>query len=199
MHENSAYESRWGKTSHWIENVFWYHYKWYYFAGIFAAVLLLVSVISFATRVKYDWTVQYVHAGSADPASVTMLRERFTAAGTDVTGNGKVQVRIEEHFTTGVPGRQDLFGLVQSSDNILYVLDTETLTLFQTLGYFGDGIELGGGLWALLLDTPIKPYAWEEFEAYGYTRESWIESNEYRAEQHALLVSEAETVLENLK
>ena len=50
MHENTAYESRWGKLNHWLENVFWYHYKWYYFAAVFALVLLTVSVVSFASR-----------------------------------------------------------------------------------------------------------------------------------------------------
>lgn len=199
MHENTAYESRWGKFDHWLENVFWYHYKWYYFFAVFALVIILVSVITFVTRVKYDWTVQYVHSGLRDPDSAAMLRDRYTKAGTDVTGNGKVQIQIVEHFESDAPGRQDLLGLVRESDNILYVLDTETYELYRELGYFGDGIELGGGLWALLLDTPITPYAWEEFEAYGWTEESWIEANEYRTEQHALMVAEAETVMANLR
>lgn len=199
MYENSANESRWGRLTHWLENVFWYHYKWYYFAAIFAAVLVLTTVISAATKVKYDWTVQYVHAGGADPASAAQLRERFTAAGTDTSGNGKIQIRVAEHFESDQPGRQDLLGLVQDSDNILYVLDTETMTLYRSLGYFGEGVELGGGLWAFLLDTPITPYTWEEFEAYGYSQQSWIEANEYRTEQHALLVEDAGIVLENLK
>ncbi len=199
MHENSAYESRWGKIDHWLENVFWYHYKWYYFAAVFVLVILSVSVISFATKVKYDWTVQYVHSGLKDPDTVAFLQKRYTEAGTDVTGNGKVQIRIAEHFESDKPGRQDLLGLVRDSDNILYVLDTKTYDLYRELGYFGEGIELGSGLWALLLDTPITPYTWEEFDAYGWTEESWIEANEYRTEQHDLMVAEAAVVMENLR
>ena len=199
MHENTAYESRWGKLNHWLENVFWYHYKWYYFAAVFALVLILVSVISFATKVKYDWTVQYVHTGLRDPDTLALLYDRYTQAGTDVSGNGKVQVQIVEHFDSDTPGRQDLLGLVRDSDNILYVLDAETYALYRELGYFGEGIDLGGGLWALLLDTPITPYTLEEFEAYGWTEENWIDANEYRTEQHALMVAEAETVMENLR
>ena len=199
MDENVTGGSRRSQFLHWLENVFWYHYKWYYFAAVFVLVIVLVSVISFATKVKYDWTVQYVHAGLKDPDSVAYLHKRYTEAGTDVTGNGKVQVQIAEHPASDAPGRQDLMGLVRDSDNILYVLDTETYELYHELGYFGEGVELGNGLWALLLDTPITPYTWEEFEAYGWTEESWIEANEYRTEQHALMVAEAENVMEHLR
>ena len=75
MHEQSPNASRWEKWSHWLENVFWYHYKWYFFVGIFAAVLLISSVIGFVTQVKWDWTVPYVHLGAADKASAAAVKK----------------------------------------------------------------------------------------------------------------------------
>lgn len=195
MHEQNVSETRWAQVSHWLENVFWYHYKWYYFAAVFAAVLIIVSVVSFATKVDYDWTVQYVHRGAADPASAAAVKDRFTAAGSDRSGNGKVQVQVQEHFDSAAPGREDLFGLVRDWENVLYVLDAETMERFQALGYFGEGTDLGGGLYAFVVDTPVVPYTLEEFEAYGYTEQNWRDANEYRDEQHALAVSEARQVL----
>lgn len=198
MQEQNASETRWAQIAHWLENVFWYHYKWYYFAGIFAAVLIIVSVVSFATKVEYDWTVQYVHRGRADPASASAVQERFLRAGNDRSGNGKVQVQVEEHFDSDAPGREELLGLVRDSENVLYVLDAETMERYQALGYFGEGTALGDGLWAFAVDTPITPYTWEEFDAYGYTEQNWLDANEYREEQHALTVAEARQLLQRL-
>lgn len=198
MQEQNHPDTQRVRFSHWLENVFWYHYKWYYFAGVFAAVLIVVSVIAAATRVDYDWTVQYVHRGGADPASVAAVQEKMLRVGSDRSGNGRVQIRIEEHCGSAAPGREDLFGLVRDSDNVLFVLDGETRERFQALGYFPEGVSLGDGLWAFVVDTPVTPYTWEEYEAYGYSEEDWQNSNAYLEEQHAMTVAAARELLAGL-
>ena len=187
MHEQDPTRSRWEQWSHWLENVFWYHYKWYYFVGVFAAVLLIGSVISFAARVTWDWTVPYVHTGKADSASVSAVKKSLTAMGTDTSGNGKVQIKVEEYPDTGDPGRKDLLGLLQDSDYILYVLDGETLELWQSLGWFQEAAPLGDGRWLAINDAPVKPFTLAEYAEYGYTQEQIDESNEYMAGEHARL------------
>ncbi len=199
MHEQSPNASRWEKWSHWLENVFWYHYKWYFFVGIFAAVLLISSVIGFVTQVKWDWTVPYVHLGAADKASAAAVKKALTAVGTDVSGNGKVQIQVEEYPDTGDPGRKDLLGLVRESENILFVLDGETLALYQALGYFGDAVPLADGLWAATHDAPVKPFTLAEYAEYGYTQEQIDEANEYMAGEHVRLLEAAEGILQKLK
>ena len=129
MHEQEPTLSRWENISHWLENVFWYHYKWYYFVGVFAGILLISSIVSFVTKVEWDWTVPYVHAGAADKASAAAVKKALLAVGTDTSGNGKVQIKVEEFPDTGDPGRKDLLGLLRESDNILFVMDGETLRL----------------------------------------------------------------------
>ena len=198
MQEQNFPDTRRARFSHWLENVFWYHYKWYYFAAVFAAVLIVVSVIAAATRVDYDWTVQYVHRGSADPASVAAVQEKILRAGSDRSGNGRVQICVEEHFDSAAPGREELFGLLRDSDNVLFVLDEATRARFQALGYFPEGVALGDGLWAFVTDTPITPYAWEEYEAYGYSEDNWRDANAYLEEQHALTVAAARELLERM-
>ena len=198
MEERAVPESRRAEWLHWLENVFWYHYKWYYFAAVFAAVFILASVISLATRVHWDWTVRYVHAGAADPAGVSALKKRFTAAGTDESGNGKVQVRVLESCGTGDPGRRDILGLLQDSESILYVLDDETFALYDALGYFPVSVAMEGGLHAAVHSAPVEPFTIEEYGSYGYTQEQIDESNAWMAEEHERLVAAAEEILRKL-
>ncbi len=199
MHEQEPAQSRWEQWCHWLENVFWYHYKWYYFVGVFVGILLISSVVSFVTRVKWDWTVPYVHAGQADKGSVAAVKKALTGLGTDVSGNGKVQIKVEEYPDTGDPGRKDMLGLLRESDNILFVMDGETLALYQALGYFSDAAPLGEGLWAATHDTPVTPFTLEEYAAYGYSQEQIDESNAYMASQHARLLEDAAGMLRSLQ
>ena len=199
MHEENLPEGRLDRWGHWLENVFWYHYKWYYMLGVFAAVLIVASVISFIAKVEWDWTVQYVHAGPADPAACSALKKTFTAVGTDESGNGRVQVRVLEHGDTGDPGRKDLLGLLRQSDNIIYVLDESTLTLYRELGWFEDAVPLEGGRWASLNDAPVTPFTLAEYAEYGYTQEQIDEANEYMAGEHVRLLEAAEGILQKLK
>ncbi len=199
MHEQEPAQSRWEQWTHWLENVFWYHYKWYYFVGVFLGILLISSIVSFVAKVDWDWTVPYVHAGEADKGSAAAVKKALTAVGADRSGNGKVQIRVEEYPDTGDPGRKDLLGLLRESENILFVLDGETLALWQSLGYFGDAVSLGEDLWAATHDAPVKPFTLAEFAEYGYTQEQIDESNAYMAQQHADSLKAAAEMLQSLK
>lgn len=199
MHEEAAPEKKLERWGYWLENVFWYHYKWYYMLGVFAAVLLIFSLAAHFTKVDWDWTVQYVHGGQADADGAAALKKLFTAQGTDVSGNGRVQVRVVEHVPTGDPGRKDLLGLLGDWENILYVVDGETLALYQSLGYFGDAVSLGDGRWAAVNDAPFPLFTLEEYSAYGYTQEQIDESNEYMLAEHARLVAEGAAIVQSLK
>ena len=126
------------------------------------------------------------------------LKKLFTAQGTDVSGNGRVQVRVVEHVPTGDPGRKDLLGLLGDWENILYVVDGETLALYQSLGYFGDAVSLGDGRWAAVNDAPFPLFTLEEYSAYGYTQEQIDESNEYMLAEHARLVAEGAAIVQSL-
>ena len=199
MHEQAPRARSWEEWSHWLENVFWYHYKWYYFVGVFAAVLLISSVVSFVARVDYDWTVPYVHVGEADKGGAAAVKKVLTSLGSDVNGNGKVQIKVEEYPETGDPGRKDMLGLLLESGNILFVMDGETLGLYQALGYFSDAVPLGEGLWAASHDAPVTPFTLEEYREYGYTQEQIDDSNAYMARQHADRVAAAADILQNLQ
>ena len=198
MEENTAPEGRWGGRLHWLENVFWYHYKWYYFAAVFLAVFIAASLISLLTRVEWDWTVRYVHAGAADPAGVSALKKPFTPVATDESGNGRVQVRVLESCDSGDPGRRDLLGFLRDSENILYVLDGETYAFYSALGYFPGAVPLEGGLYAAVHSAEVTPFTVEEYGSYGFTKEQIEESNQWMAQEHDRLVQTGEEILQRL-
>lgn len=199
MQENTAPESRFAGFLHWMENVFWYHYKWYYFAGVFVAVILIAGLITFLGKKDFDWTVQFVHTGAADPAAVARLTETFAAAATDESGNGRVQVLVLETAESADPGRRDILGLMGDPGNMLYVVDGETLALYQGLGYFAGAVPLPGGLWAATHDAPVIPYTLEEYAPYGYDQAGIDEANLWQETEHARLVAVAEEILQSLK
>ena len=198
MEENTAPEGRWAEKLHWLENVFWYHYRWYYFAAVFLAVFIIASLVSLLTRVNWDWTVRYVHTGASDPGAVSTLKKQFTAVCTDESGNGRVQVRVLESCDAGDPGRRDVLGLLLDSENVIYVLDGETFALYDSLGWFPVSVPLEGGLVAAVHSAEVTPFTIEEYGGYGYTQEQIDESNAWMAEQHERLVQTAEGIIKKL-
>ncbi len=199
MYEDHGGSGKWEQREHWLNNVFWYHYKWYFIAVVFAVALLVMSIVSFASRVDYDWTVVYAHRGEADPAGVEAIEELLEKKVTDTTDNGKVQVRVLELCDIHGPGREDLYGPLTDPEILLYVLDDAMLQQYQALGYFAEAAPCGAlGLTAALNDIPVEPYRLEDFAGYEYTQEQIDESNAYRQEQHERLAEEAGVILEKL-
>lgn len=199
MHEEAQPERKIDRFAHWLDNTFWFHYKWYYFFGVFVAVLLIASVISFVTKVTPDWTVTYVHTGSADP-DPSALKALFSRSVTDESGNGKIQLDFQEYSGSGELGRMDILGLARDSAHILYVLDTPVKQLAEQLGWLlpGDSVSIGSGFWAAVLDAKPVAYTLAEYEQYGYDQESIDEANEYQLEKHADQVALAREILSRM-
>ena len=197
MYETNGASGRMEQLEHWLNNVFWYHYKWYFLAAVFALTLLVMSIVSFASRVDYDWTVVYAHRGPSDPAGAAAIEALMEKTAPDTTDNGKVQVQVLELCDdVEGPGREDLYGPLLDSDTLLYVLDDGVLKQYQSLGYFQETAPCGEpGLMAAVNDVPVTPYVMEDFAGYEYTQEQIDDANVYRQEQHELLAEEARAIL----
>jgi hypothetical protein len=196
MHESTGKQGRFAEFENWMSNVFWYHYKWDFIAGVFAAALLIMSAISFIKAPDYDWTVIYTTSSGSEPSKTTAIRKTFEAACTDVTKNGRVQVEVREASFDGDKGYCGLYGELAEPDSILYVMDEPVFKLFRSLGYFKDAAYISSlGLWAAVNDTPVKPYTLEDFSGYDYTQEELDEANRYRREKHDELVSQARAII----
>ncbi len=200
MQESAGRKGRFNEFESWMSNVFWYHYKWYFVVGVFAASLLVMSAVSFVRAADYDWTVVYAHCGESDPSKTAGIRSAFEAAGTDESNNGRVQVEVRVAALDWEKGYCGLYGELAEPDSILYVMDDSVLKLYRSLGYFENAAYIGSlGLWAAVNDTPVKPYRLEDFSGYNYTQEDVDEANRDRQERHDEMVSQAKAIIARIK
>ena len=82
------------KISKWLEN-YWYHYKWHTFAGIFAAVVVIIAITSLFGRYEYDVNVVYAGSHAFVGDEKEKLQNDIAAfAEKDTTNNGKIDANI---------------------------------------------------------------------------------------------------------
>ena len=200
MYEDDEKQSRFAALESWLTNMFWYHYKWYYIVGIFIASLLILSAISFIKNVDYDWTITYAHIGIPSSDESERIRSAYKLSGTDVTGNGKVQIGLSEDTINQKTGYYSLYGELNKADNMIFTMDDATLKLYQGLGYFKDAVYIDGlGLWAGINNTPIELYTLGDFAGYNYTQANIDDANQKRQEEHDKLIIDAKTIVNNTK
>ena len=177
----------------WLDNVFWPYYKWYFFLGLAVLTILVLSVISLATRERADLVLTYVYSTAPDEAQMEKARELFAAKAKTESGRGTVKVKVEAFPLVNEQGERLLYGELEDADRIIYILDDASVSFYQTLGYFGmtKGVLPGTELFAAVRDTPVIPYRLEDFADQGYTQEQIDESNAYREEEHRKQVQAA--------
>ena len=183
----------------WLTNVFWPYYKWYFFLGLMIFTVLVLSVVSLATRERADLVLTYVYSGTPDEAQMERAKELFAAKAKTENGRGTVRVKVEAFPLVNEQGERLLYGELEDADRIIYILDDASVSFYQTLGYFGmtKGLLPGTELFAAVRDTPVIPYRLEDYADQGYTQEQIDESNAYRVEEHRKQVQAAdELVLE---
>ena len=184
----------------WLDNVFWPYYKWYFFVGLAVLTILVLTVISYATRERSDLVLTYVYAAAPDDAQAEKARELFAAKAKTESGRGTVKVKVEAFPLVNEQGERLLFGELQDADRIIYILDDASVSFYQALGYFDmtKGILPGTDLFAAVRDTPVIPYRLEDFADQGYTQEQIDESNAYREEEHAKQVQAANELVQQV-
>ena len=199
MKENSKLH----RFENWLSNTFWYHYKWYYMAALFAVSLILCIAISTLTRVHSDWTVVYAHSGTANPKAVAALDELLAQRLPDTTGNGKLDLTFSEiALADGQSDLRDERGLYYAAndeDIYLILLDEETYALYHSeLGFFEEAVyDAQLGLYILLNDYPPKLHTNAEEDYAKFTEEELREVNDEITNQHNARVEEIRALLAN--
>lgn len=87
---------------------FWFYYKKHVLIGLAALAVLIYLGIQKAATPKPDYHIALVQSVPCTEAELTALEERFTAAGTDVNGDGRVLVKVHTYFVD----------LKEGSDNV---------------------------------------------------------------------------------
>lgn len=192
------------KFEYWLENIFWYHYKWYYIIGLFVLTLLISWVVTMVSQVNYDWTVVYAHRGTADPENLSKITECYSEYAEDTDSNGRVRVKAVEILMTDTP-EEPLYGPLSDSDYLVFFMDDYTAEKYTQLGYFE---ELSSGmntvyissldLYAAVNYAPYKMHYNYENEYSVYSDSEMAALNELMSEKHDKAAVSAITVLEAL-
>ncbi len=198
MEQQYQPEDRFQRWEHWLSNVFWFHYKLYYIAALFFATILLTTLFSAIFREKTDLSLIYVHSPAEETSAAEPIRSLFARyAETERRGGARVAVDPVELETK--EGERPLYGELELSDNILYLLDGDSLEFCRALGFFEEADYLPSlGLWVSVRDVPVIPYLLEDFQDQGYTQEQVDESNAYREEEHRKQVQAARALVDTL-
>ncbi len=182
----------------WLSNVFWFHYKWYFIAAVFAAALVLMFFFGAATEVKYDWTVVYVNSGSADAERSENLVKLLEEVLPETGKNHRVDVELVE--TAGDEAGEPVYGYLENQDCVIFLLDGEAKEKYSSLGFFEDALPVSGaeGLYAAVHDAPVKPLSAEDPQYSNYSQKFLDAVNRENLEEHEKLLGLAETAISEL-
>lgn len=78
----------------WLEN-FWYHHKWAFLGGVFAAVVATVLVVQLVTRDLPDYHVLLMTKQAYLDPDIEAMEDLLAQYGQDLDGDGKVEVAIQ--------------------------------------------------------------------------------------------------------
>ena len=121
-----------GGFSHWFQNVFWYHYKWYFLGSLFIAVLAVFFVVTIASSSAPDFS--YILALEGVEGSLPLDDWDIPAAQrlADLDGDGKVTIGSRMLGLTdsqmGMASHVVFTAELMSGDCLLMVLDEATLS-----------------------------------------------------------------------
>jgi hypothetical protein len=161
------------KFAVWLENVFWYHYKWYWMLGVAVLTFAALSVYGNITEIHYDWKVAVYNTNWVDEKlfDVSSAENYLTEILPDYDGNGKTQaefVPIAE--STDIAGDEPLFAAFFDSDIYAVISDKETLTEWQSRGFVTSLHSVpNSGLFVALCDNPPAKTDAELARANGYS------------------------------
>lgn len=78
----------------WLEN-FWYHHKWAFLGGVFAAVVATILVVQLVTRDLPDYHVLLMTKQAYLDQDIEAMEDLLAQYGQDLDGDGKVEVAIQ--------------------------------------------------------------------------------------------------------
>lgn len=74
---------------------FWYHHKWTFWLSLFVAVVVIVGITQLFTRDDPDYRVLLITENAYTTNELEALASLLEPYGTDIDGDGKVEVRVE--------------------------------------------------------------------------------------------------------
>ena len=184
---------------HWLTNVFWVYYKWYFFLGVFLLTVLVLSLIALAGKDRTNLRITYVYGETLQQDQAETVRSMVEARAVPENGKGVVRAKVDPFPLLSETGERLLYGELEDPDRLIYLLDETSLRFFRTMGYF-DGAEQmpGMDLWICVREAPVILYRLEDFADQGYTQEQIDESNAFLIERHDQRVQAARELVDGM-
>ncbi len=117
---------------------FWYHYKWLFLGVVFGVAALAYIIVSAATVNRPDYQVLMVTKYAQLDSEIEVLERQLAACGTDLDGDGEVEVRVlhcymgEKGSPEYLSNNQALQAHVMAADVMLYAWEPACYEEFMT-------------------------------------------------------------------
>ncbi|MDR0818791.1 MAG: hypothetical protein LBN43_04375 [Oscillospiraceae bacterium] len=197
------------RLEHWMTNVFWYHYKWYWLLGVAAVTFGILLVADNIRAVSYDWKIAiinsyempYVKSGETPDIPLTHadVEPYFAGVLPDRNDDGTVRVRVYQVFLEpDKSGWEPMFTALNDSETYIITASEDVLKRLNKLGYLQRLND--GEYWHYLsgvsgVDSPGLPFAVtsgiveltnpEQAAAIGMSEQQIADYDERLVQQHA--------------
>lgn len=185
----------------WLTNHFWFYYRWYFLAAVFAVTILALTLIGMARNVASDWTVVYAHCGATDAARVEEMRELLEGVLPETGENRRVDVDVIDlprpEDEANKYGERRIYGLLNDQDRIIFVLDEAHYQQYSALGYFEEAAPITSmpGLYYAINDAPVKTLSAKDEKYAEYSQEFLDEVYLEFVAEHERFLSQAREAL----
>lgn len=131
----------------WFENVFWYHYKWWFLGAVFLVALIVFIGIESAGNEDYDMTVVFAQSDSISRQQAETVLDAISESVGDLDGNGEVNLNYvsvglgmsySQMTSQGVSMQDMLMLYMVDSECSLFFIDDEISMAYCAMGYFED-------------------------------------------------------------
>ena len=73
----------------WFDNVFWYHYKWWFLGAVFLIALIVFIAVESAGNEDYDMTVIFAQDGDVSEQQAQIVLDAISDSVGDLNGDGR--------------------------------------------------------------------------------------------------------------
>lgn len=119
------------KTPHGKWENFWYYNKWKIIFGLFAAVVVVWSIVTSVTSEKADYTVGLLTEKTYPDSVLDTICTEMEKYGKDLNGDGKVVVQVSQFVLPGEESAKTATNISPSSDLAQQQQNIQMLQAYQ--------------------------------------------------------------------
>jgi hypothetical protein len=198
------------KFKYWLENVFWYHFKWYWLLGVAAAAFVIMIIAGNIRTAHYDWNIAFVRGNNAIFSSRMYMNgeisEFFENILPDTDGNRLVRVKLSNISTINLgefgakSGAENAFLALSDPDCYITLMDKENFEHWSTLGYIADSrYSVRLTQYVAVIDPPVVFTDIEGAKTIGMSESQIMDNDALIQETHDTLLRLALEALERVE